>query len=196
MRPKGRFELNSQDLQTLKGFATDAAANKTAATKLLSDAGQTSVKFTLLTPDAAIPYDALTNYLIDQWKQVGITVTRDARAPAAYAEALRSRSYDMALDVTCASLDEPDVQLARFRGAFGDSTLDGMIDAQSKELDTSKRDKAVADVEKYILDEHAYAYPVLWWWKTVPYARELHGWRVRPGVGVGQDLARVWLAKP
>ncbi len=195
MRPKSRFALGSTDLQALRGFGIDAAKNKTDAKKLLSDAGAASLRFTLLTPDAADPYDVLSAYLIDQWSQVGITVTRDKRAPAAYGDALRAGQYDVALDLVCATLDEPDVQLGRFRGAFGDTTLDGMIDAQSTELDATKRLGLVAQVEKYILDEKAYAYPVLWWSRTVPYARSLRGWRIRAGEGADQDLATVWLAQ-
>ncbi len=70
-----------------------------------------------------------------------------------------------------------------------------MIDAQSKELDAAKRDKLVAQAQKYLIDEQAYAYPVLWWARAVPYARELRGWRMQPGEGVGQDLATVWVAR-
>lgn len=195
MRPKSRFELGSTDLQALKGFGTDAAANRTSAKQLLADAAAATLRFTLLTPDAAVPYDALSAYLIDQWKQAGITVTRERRAPAAYQDALRTGAYDVALDVACATLDEPDIQLARFRGAFGDSALDGMIDAQSKELDSTKRAGLVAQATKYILDDKAYAYPLLWWGRTVPYARELRGWRIQPGAGAGQDLGLAWLAR-
>ncbi len=194
LRPTSRFELAGTDLQALKGFGTDAAKNKTDAKQLLADAGAASLRFTLLTPDAA-PYDALSAYLVEQWKQVGLAVTRDARAPAAYQEALRTGAYDVALDVACAAIDEPDLQLARFRGAFGDGALDDMIAAQSTELDAGKRASLVAQATKYILDDKAYAYPLLWWGRTVPYARELRGWRIQPGAGVGQDLALVWLAR-
>lgn len=195
MRPQSRFELQSTDLQTFKGFGTDAKKNLTDAKKLLTDAGAANPRLTLLTPDAAMPYDALASTLIAQWKQAGVTVTREARPPDAYAEALRTRGYDLALGLACASLDEPDVQLGRFLGAFGDAKLDDMIAAQSKELDAANRLKLVAQAQKYLIDEQAYAYPVLWWWRSVPYAREMRGWRILPGEGGGQDLARIWLAR-
>lgn len=195
MRPNGRFALTSTDLQTLKGFGTDAAKNKTDAAQLLKDAGVSAPSLTLLAPDTAMPYDALTSTLVAQWKDAGITVKLDRRAPAAYADALRARSYDLALTLSCAALDEPDLQLGRFRGMFGDTKLDDMIDAQSKELDAANRDKLVAQTQKYLMDEQAYAYPVLWWARAVPYARELRGWRLQPGEGVGQDLATVWIAR-
>jgi len=38
---------------------------------------------------------------------------------------------------------------------------------------TQQRAGLVAQVQKYILDDKAYAYPVLWWWRAVPHAREL-----------------------
>lgn len=195
MRPNSRFALASTDLQTLRGFGTDAEKNKTDAKQLLTDAGVSGLVLTLLAPNTSVPYDALTTTLVAQWKDVGITVNVDRRAPAAYADALRSQSYDLALTLSCAALDEPDLQLGRFKGMFGDTKLDDMIDAQSKELDAAKRDKLVAQAQKYLIDEQAYAYPVLWWARAVPYARELRGWRMQPGEGVGQDLATVWVAR-
>jgi ABC-type transport system substrate-binding protein len=179
------------DLQKVRGFATDAAAARDSAKKLLADAGVSSLSFTLVTPAGDAPYGPLVEFLIDQWKQAGITVTRDARPQ--YAASIASGDYQVALDLACSPLDEPDIQLARFKGGYGDAKLDGMIDAQSRETDVNKRIAAVADVQRYILDEKAYAFPALWWYRVVPYLRSLRGWRIASGDGNGEDLATAWL---
>jgi len=78
---------------------------------------------------------------------------------------------------------------------YDDPDLDKKIDAQSRETDPAKRKTLVADIEKYAMDTKAYQYPVLWWYRIIPYlkrrARLAH--RFEP---LHQPGPRdVWLAK-
>ena len=184
VRPGNVYALADADLQKVRGFGTDAAAAQAAAKKLLSDAGQASLTLQLGTSsdDAAIG-----DYVIDQWKQIGVTATRAEQTHP-------PRAFDIALQRVCFDLDDPDLVLGRYRGAFGDTKLDGMIDAQSKETDVTKRASALGDAQKYILDEKAYAFPVLWADKIVPHLRTVRGWQAPLNDGSNEDLGAVWIA--
>ena len=193
LRPHTGWVIVDADLQNVKGFGTDISAARDAAKKALTDAGVANLAFTLTTG----PGDDLTpetDFLIDQWKQAGITVTRDQSVEPA--SALRAEAYDVVLQTQCYALDEPDLVLTPIRQAFGsgDTDLVGKIDAQSRETDLNKRIADVIALQKYVIDEKAYTFPVLWRFKTVPYLKTLRGWQVAPGVPGPADLATVWLA--
>ena len=190
-RPGSPFALADADLQKVKGFDPDIATARDAAKKLLSDAGQATLTLKLLTGTTAVD-QVMSDFLVDQWKQVGITATRDARA--SYRDAIAAGQFQVALDSVCTSLDEPDLVFARFRGAFSDSKLDGLIDAESRETDANKRTTAVGDVERYVLDEKAYAFPVIWRLRIVPQLRTVRGWRAASADGNAADLATAWVA--
>jgi peptide/nickel transport system substrate-binding protein len=206
MRPKGPFAQADADLQKIAGFGTDAAANKAKAKQLLADAGVPNLSFKFLNRNITTPYEPVALFAIDQWKQVGISATHDVKETSAYQADLRAGNFEVALDFNCDFLDEPDLQLAKFWSATGlgkglnfayydDTDLDKKIDAQSRETDPAKRKTLVADVEKYAMDTKAYQYPVLWWYRIVPYLNTVRGWRIGSNHYTNQDLQTVWLAK-
>lgn len=191
-RPHSAYAIPDGDLQTVKGFGTDTAAAHDAAKKALADAKQASLTFDLLTPEGDQPYGPETDFLIDQWKQVGITATR---VPAANElSRIAEGAYDVALVTKCYPLDEPDLLLLGLKGSFNDSKLDGMIDAETHETDLNARVTDVVAIQKYVMDEKAYWLPVIWWYRSVPYLKTLRGWRIAPGDGNGLDLSTAWIA--
>jgi len=206
MRPKGPFAMSDTDLAKIRGFGKDAKAAKDEAKKLLADAGVPNLSFKFLNRNITTPYEPVAVYLIDQWKQVGITATHDVKETSAYQADLRSGNFQVALDFNCDFLDEPDLQLAKFWSAskagkglnfayYDDDELDKMIDAQSRETDPAKRLKLVGDIEKYAMDTKAYQYPVLWWYRIIPYLNVVRGWKIGSNHYTNQDLTTVWLAK-
>ncbi|HEV8535775.1 MAG TPA: ABC transporter substrate-binding protein [Candidatus Limnocylindria bacterium] len=205
MRPKGPFAMPDADLAKIAGFSRDAAAAKQQARDLLKAAGQEGLKFNLLNRNTPTPYEPLAIRLLDEWKQVGITVTNQPKQTTAYFADLDSGNFDVALDFNCDFLDEPDLQLAKFysvsrvgttlnRAGFNDTKLDGMIDAQSRETDPEKRKKLVWDIERYAMDEMAYMSPSPWWFRIIPYSNKVRGWKVGSNHYTNQDLVSVWLA--
>ena len=206
MRPKGPFAQSDADLAKIAGFSKDGKAAKEQAKKLLADAGVPNLTFKFLNRNITTPYEPVAVFLIDQWKQAGITATHDVKETSAYQADLRAGNFDVGLDFNCDFLDEPDLQLAKFWSAskagkglnfafYDDDKLDGMIDAQSRETDPAKRVKLVSDIEKYAMDEKAYQYPVLWWYRIVPYLNIVRGWKIGSNHYTNQDLTTVWLAK-
>jgi len=145
-------------------------------------------------------------FLIDQWKQVGITATHDVKETSAYLADQRAGNFQVTLDFNCDFLDEPDLQLAKFWSAskagkglnfsfYEDKKLDDMILAQSKETDPAKRKQMVGDIERYAMGEKAYQWPVLWWYRIIPYLALVRGWKVGSNHYTNQDLVSIWLAK-
>jgi len=206
MRPKGPFAQTDADLQKIAGFGTDGAANKAKAKQLLADAGQSNLTFKFLNRNITTPYEPVALFVLDQWKQVGINATHDVKETSAYQADLRAGNFEVALDFNCDFLDEPDLQLAKFWSASGlgkglnfayydDAALDKMIDGQSRETDPAKRKALVADIEKYAMDTKAYQYPVLWWYRIIPYLNTVRGWRIGSNHYTNQDLETVWLGK-
>jgi peptide/nickel transport system substrate-binding protein len=206
MRPKGPFAQNEAELVKIAGFAKDGKANKEAAKALLAAAGVPNLSFKFLNRNIATPYEPVAVYLINEWKQVGITATHDVKETSPYQADLRAGNFEVALDFNCDFLDEPDLQLAKFWSAskagkglnfayYDDTKLDGMIDAQSRETDPAKRLTLVSAIEKYAMDEMAYQYPVLWWYRIVPYLNTVRGWKIGSNHYTNQDLGTVWLAK-
>jgi hypothetical protein len=53
----------------------------------------------------------------------------------------------------------------------------------------------VGDIERYAMDEMAYQYPVLWWYRIVPYLKTVQGWKIGSNHYTNQDLTTVWLKK-
>src|SRR5439155_629734 len=113
MRPKGPFAMSDADLAKIRGFGKDAAAAKAEAKKLLADAGVPNLSFKFLNRNITTPYEPVAVFLIDQWKQVGITATHDVKETSPYQADLRAGNFQVALDFNCDFLDEPDLQLAR-----------------------------------------------------------------------------------
>ena len=206
MRPKGPFAQTDSDLQKIAGFGTDGAANKAKAKQLLADAGQSNLTFKFLNRNITTPYEPVALFVLDQWKQIGINATHDVKETSAYQADLRAGNFEVVLDFNCDFLDEPDLQLAKFWSASGlgkglnfayydDAALDRMIDGQSRETDPAKRKALVADIEKYAMDTKAYQYPVLWWYRIIPYLNTVRGWRIGSNHYTNQDLETVWLGK-
>jgi peptide/nickel transport system substrate-binding protein len=206
MRPKGPFAQSDTELVKIAGFAKDGKANKEAAKALLAAAGVPNLTFKFLNRNISTPYEPVAVYLINEWKQVGITATHDVKETSPYQADLRAGNFEVALDFNCDFLDEPDLQLAKFWSAskagkglnfayYDDTKLDGMIDAQSRETDPAKRITLVSAIEKYAMDEMAYQYPVLWWYRIIPYLNTVQGWKAGSNHYTNQDLATIWLSK-
>jgi len=151
------------------------------------------------------PYEPVAIFLINEWKKIGVTATHKVKETSAYLADLRNKNFQVGLDFNCDFLDEPDLQLAKFNSAsklgaglnlshYDDTKLDSMIDAQSRETDPVKRKALVGDIERYAMDEQAYQWPVLWWYRIIPHNSKLRGWRIGSNHYTNQDLVSVWLA--
>lgn len=205
-RPGSEFAMSEADLTKVAGYSRDAKASKDKAKQLLKEAGQESLAFKFLNRNIQMPYEALSVFLLDQWKQVGLTVTQDVKETTPYFADLRAGNYEVGIDFNCDFMDEPDLQLAKFLSAsklgkglnlsqYDDARLDDLYDRQARETDQQKRKQLVWEFERYALDEKAYQFPTIWWNRIVPYSAKVKGWKITPSHYVNVDLSAVWLGQ-
>ena len=203
LRPGYEYATPEAELVKLPGFAKDINASRAEAKKLLADAGQSNLTFTLTNRNVAMPYTPVGVFLIDQWRQIGLTVKHEQLETKLYLAAQQkdNATFDAALDFNCDYMDEPNLQLQKFlshdKSAINyagqtDRALDDLYDKQSGELDKKKRTALLRDFEKRAL-EQSYTIPTIWWHRIIVLNKQLKGWHITPSHYVGQDLADVWL---
>jgi peptide/nickel transport system substrate-binding protein len=203
LRPGYELAASEKELTSYPGFSKDINASRAQARKLLQEAGQSSLTFTLTNRNVAMPYTPVGVFLIDQWRQIGVNVKHEQLETKLYLAAQQrdNPTYDAALDFNCDFMDEPNLQLLKYlshdRSTINyaqqtDRTLDGLFDKQSGELDKKKRYALLRDFERRALEE-AYTIPTIWWHRIIITHRNLKGWNITPSHYVGQDLTDVWL---
>jgi peptide/nickel transport system substrate-binding protein len=205
MRPKGPFAMADADLEKIPGFGRDNAKAVEEAKGLLTAAGVSNLTFAFHNRNIPTPYEPVALFLIREWEKIGVKATHTVKETAAYQADLRNRSFDVGLSFNCDFFDEPDLQLAKFvsvskvgaafnESHYNDENLDKMIEAQSRETDPEKRKKLVWDIEKYAMGEKAWMFPVIWWYRIVPYLKTVRGYRIGSNHYTTMDMSNIWLA--
>jgi len=205
MRPKGPFAMSDADLEKIPGFSRDNAKAVDDAKKLLADAGVSNLAFNFHNRNISTPYEPVAIFLINEWKKIGVTATHTVKETAAYQADLRNKNFDVGLSFNCDYFDEPDLQLAKFvsvskvgaafnESHYNDATLDGMIEAQSRETDPEKRKQLVWAIEKYAMGDKAWMFPVIWWYRIIPYISRVRGYRAGSNHYTTMDMANIWIA--
>jgi peptide/nickel transport system substrate-binding protein len=201
IRPGSPYATPEAELVKLPGFSKDLAASRAEAKRLLAEAGVPNLKFTLHNRNLAMPYTPAGVFLVDQWRQIGVTVEHKQYDTAPYLATMSSGNYEVAIDFSNLFMDEPSLGLAKFvsldrapenRSRSKDAELDKLYDEQARERDPEKRKLLIRAFEKRLF-EQAYQQPLLWWHRIVPTHKTLMGWKMSPSHNLGQDLADVWL---
>jgi peptide/nickel transport system substrate-binding protein len=203
LRPGYELAASEKELLTYPGFSRDINASRAEARKLLAAAGVPNLSFTLTNRNVAMPYTPVGVFLIDQWRQIGVTAKHEQLETRLYLAAQQrdKPTFDAALDFNCDFMDEPNLQLQKYlshdRAAINyaqqtDRVLDGLFDQQSGELDRKKRYATIREFEKRAL-EQAYTIPTIWWHRIIVHHKPMKGWHITPSHYVGQDLSDVWL---
>jgi peptide/nickel transport system substrate-binding protein len=198
LRPGYALARSDDELTAFPGFARDIAASRTEARRLLAEAGVANLSFTFANRSVYTPQGI---FLIDQWRQIGVTVRQELLENTAYFAARRDGNFEVIADASNEYVDEPSIQLAQYlsvdrapgniSGAT-DRTLDALFDRQARAIDPAERRAAVRDFEARLL-EQAYSVPFLWSRRIVPLAAAVQGYVVTPSYYLAQDLSAVWL---
>ena len=204
MRPGAEFAATEAELSKLAGFAKDSEASRKEARRLLKEAGvPEGFAFTLKNRNVKEPYEAVGVYVIDQWRKVGLNVTHLPQEGGPYFADLRAGNYETSIDFACDFMDEPDLQLFKFvsrekspinYSKYTDQVLNDLYEKQSRATDPKERLKLIRQFEKRVLDEQAYTFHVLWWYRIIPHHARVNGWKITPSHYLNQDLRDVWLA--
>lgn len=201
LRPGYQYATPEADLVKLPGFSKDIAKSRAEAKKLLAEAGVKDLKFTLHNRSIAQPYTPAGVFLVDQWRQIGVTVENKQLETAPYLAGLNSGNYDVSVDFSNLFMDDPSLALSKYlsinrspdnRSRSKDSELDKLYDESMRELDPKKRQALIQAFEKRLF-EQGYQQPLLWWYRIVATHKTVMGWKMSPSHNLGQDLTEVWL---
>ena len=201
IRPGSPYATPEAELVKFPGFSKDIGAARAEAKRLLAEAGVPNLKFTLHNRNLAMPYTPAGIFLVDQWRQIGVTVEHKQFDTAPYLATMNAGNHDVAIDFSNLFMDEPSLGLAKYvsfkrapenRSRANDDELDKLYDAQVRERDVNKRKELIRAFEKRLF-EQAYQQPLLWWHRIVPSHRVVMGWQMSPSHNLGADLGEVWL---
>src|SRR5438876_6740919 len=103
-----------EELEKLAGYGRDINAARAEARRLLKEAGQENLTFTLTNRAVPMPYEPVGIWLIDQWRQVGVTVKQMVLESAAWLQAQKNSEFEVSITATCNSIVEPDMDLHWF----------------------------------------------------------------------------------
>jgi len=200
LRPGYALARGEQELATLPGFARDIAACRAEARRLLAEAGVPSLSFTYTNRTI---YTPLGIFLLDQWRQIGVTVRHEQLDTPPFFAARRDGNFEVIVDSSNEFIDEPSIQLARFIShdraplnisRYVDRTLDDLFERQARATDQAERVRPIREFETRMLTE-AYTVPLFWGQRIIPIASELRGFTITPSYYLGQDLADLWLRR-
>jgi peptide/nickel transport system substrate-binding protein len=201
VRPGSPFATPEAELIKLPGFAKDIKKSREEARKLLKDAGQENLKFVLWNRNLAMPYTPAGIFLVDQWRQIGVTVEHKQSDTGAYLATMNAGNHDVAIDFSNLFMDDTSLGLAKYlslsrapenRSRSKDEQLDKLFDDHMRERDPEKRKALIRQFEKRLF-EQAYQQPLLWWHRIVPTHKTLMGWKMSPSHNLGAQLEDVWL---
>jgi peptide/nickel transport system substrate-binding protein len=201
IRPGSPLATPEAELVKLPGFSKDMKKAREEAKRLLKEAGVPDLKFVLHNRTIAQPYTPAGVFLVDQWRQIGVTVENKQVETAPYLAGLNSGNFDVAIDFSNLFMDDSSLGLAKYlsidrapenRSRSVDRDLDNLYDQHMRESDPVKRKALVGAFEKRLF-EQAYQQPLLWWYRMVPTHKVVMGWKMSPSHNLGQDLAEVWL---
>jgi len=192
------------ELAKLAGYWKDINASRAEARKLLKEAGAEGLSFTFTNRGTPMPYEPLAVWLIDQWRQIGLSVKQEVVESAAYYATLRKGEFDAAMDFQCGYIVEPDLDLYKFTsrsrnpanfGFYDDPVLDDLYQKQSRAASVAERKNFVRQFEKRLLDEEAHYLMTLQWHRIIPHSSKVHGWQVTPSHYLNNLLDTVWLSQ-
>jgi len=201
VRPGSPFATPEAELVKLPGFSKDIKKSREEAAKLLKEAGQENLKFTLWNRNLAMPYTPAGIFLIDQWRQIGVTVEHKQSDTGAYLATMNAGNHDVAIDFTNLFMDDTSLGLSKFlslsrspenRSRSKDEVLDKLYDDHIRERDPEKRKALIRAFEKRLY-EQAYQQQLLWWHRIVPTHKTVMGWQMSPSHNLGSQLEGVWL---
>jgi peptide/nickel transport system substrate-binding protein len=202
--PGTPYATPPEELAKLAGYGKDINASRAEARKLLKEAGAEGLSFTFKNRGVPMPYEPVAVWLIDQWRQIGVTAKQDVVEAAAYYSVLRKGEFDAAMDFQCGYIVEPDLDLYKFTSKsrnpsnysfYDDKVLDDLYQKQSRAQDLEERKKLVREFEKRLLDEEAHYLMTLQWHRIIPHSSKVHGWQVTPSHYLNNTLDTVWLSQ-
>lgn len=200
-RPESPWAASEAELTSYPGFGKDIAAARAEARRLLKEAGQEGLALKLTNRNIQDPYTSAGIYLVDQWRQIGVTAEHAQVDVRTLTNAMREGAFDVIIDFLGENVDDPSIALARNISAdvstynpsgFIDREIDQLYAKIDSEFDPALRRAHLRAFEARFLRE-AYQVPFLWLNRTVGLSSKVKGFIMTPTHFVNQDLAGLWL---
>ncbi|MBI1776018.1 MAG: ABC transporter substrate-binding protein [Proteobacteria bacterium] len=202
IRPGHPLAITEQELKALPGFGPDGAAGKAEAKRLLKEAGAENLKFKMLNRNVPMPFTPVAIYLVDQWRQIGVTAENNQLDVAQQKSTFLAGNFEVGLDATCTDTDEPNAELQLYISSdrspinfsrYHDQAMDDLFEKQKRVTSDAERKPLLRQFERRLIDQ-SYTVPIVWWHRIVAHSAALKGWKITPSHYLNQDLAGVWLA--
>ena len=190
------------ELEKLAGYGRDISAARAEARRLLKEAGQENLTFTLMNRAVPMPYEPVGVWLIDQWRQIGVNVKMINLESAAWLSQQKEGAHEVSTNAPCNSIVEPDMDLHWFLttspvnfSRHKDTVMDDLYTRQSRTTDPEERRKLLRAFEKRLYDDEVHFIHALQWYRIVPHLAKVRGWTISPSHFLNQQLDGVWLAE-
>ena len=191
-----------EELMKLAGYGTDINAARAEARRLLKEAGQENLTFTLTNRATPMPYEPVGIWLIDQWKQIGVNVKQVNLETAAWLQVQKAGDFEVSTNAPCNSIVEPDMDLHWYLttspvnfSKHKDTVMDDLYIKQSRATDPEERKKYLRAFEKRLYDEEVHFIHTLQWHRIIPHLSKVRGYTITPSHFLNCQLDTVWLAE-
>jgi peptide/nickel transport system substrate-binding protein len=202
--PGSPLAATKEELEQVAGFWPDMEKSRAEAKRLLKEAGAEGLSFELANRGVDQPYKYVGTWLVDEWSKIGLHVTQRVLPTGPELEALRSGNFQIFLGANCHGVPNPllDVQDylpgSIYTGNYGQYEDPAEVDLYNKmlrETDFAKQRDFMREFEKFVVDEQAHAFWLVWWNRIIPSRSYVKGWKISPSHYLNQDLATIWLDK-
>jgi peptide/nickel transport system substrate-binding protein len=198
LRPGSDFARSAAELQSLPGFSRDIEASRKEARRLLAEAGHPNLKLTFLN-NGVFSYFGV--YMVDQLRQIGVTLDHQAVDGPTFQARSAAGNYDMVFRTPPEYLDDPTVNWSTLKPFkdnaanythMDDPKFDEMYEAQKRTIDPKERRARLREMESYLLNQ-AYVIPLFWHNWTRAISSDVQGVGSFQSTFMKLDLADIWL---
>jgi peptide/nickel transport system substrate-binding protein len=187
--------------KNVAGYGRDIEANRKEARRLLQEAGQENLSFTLHNRGVDQPYKVVGTWLIDHWRRIGVEVEQWVQPTAPFYATLRKqRDFQVSLDFNCHAVVNAIIDVSKFLPSgdanyaqFEDQELETLYLAMLRSPDPAEQKLLMEKFEKRVLDDLASQFVTLWWYKINPYRSYVKGWKIAPSHILNQSLDGIWI---
>lgn len=199
--PPHPLAATKAELEKIAGYWPDIEKSRAEAKRLLKEAGQENLKFTLLNRATDQPYKVVGTWLIGQWRKIGVTVDQKVVPTPQWYNLLRdTHDYDVSIDANCQSVINPVLDISKFLGSssanyaqYTDQVNEDIYNKMFVAPTFAETRSLFRQFEKRVLDTNANAFLTLWWYKINPHRSYVKGWKIAPSHYLNQQLDNVWL---
>jgi peptide/nickel transport system substrate-binding protein len=202
--PGSPLAATREELQQIAGFWPDIEKSRAEAKRLLKEAGAEGLTFEFLNRNVDQPYKYVGTWLIDEWSKIGLHVTQRVVPTGPWFEAMRSGNFDVVLEANCEGVVNPLMDTQKYLprsvytenyGNYDDQKEIDLYQQMLHEPDVAKQRALMREFEKQVVDTEAHEFPMLWWYRIIPYRSYVKGWKISPSHYLNQDLSTIWLDK-